>query len=102
MPPKGAARGDRARAADAAALAAETLLVNAAEQRAAERREARRLLASAEAARRTRDRLAVARLRNEKERRIAARHAATAACELERIRRVRLMDDARAEEAAAF
>ena len=97
-----ALREDRARAADAAALAAETLLVNAAEQRAAERREARRLLASAEAARRTRDRLAVARLRNEKERRIAARHAATAACELERIRRVRLMDDARAEEAAAF
>ena len=97
-----ALREDRARAADAAALAAETLLVNAAEQRAAEKREARRLLASAEAARRTRDRLAVARLRNEKDRRIAARHAATAACELERIRRVRFMDDARAEEAAAF
>ncbi|CAH0377928.1 unnamed protein product [Pelagomonas calceolata] len=97
-----ALREDRARAADAAALAAETLLVNAAEQRAAEKREARRLLASAEAARRTRDRLAVARLRNEKERRIAARHAATAACELERIRRVRIDEDARAEEAAAF
>lgn len=96
-----ALREDRAKAADAAALAAETLLVNAHEKRAAERKDARRLLASAEAARRTRDRLAVARLRNEKERRVAARHAATAACELERLRRVGVINGARAEEAAA-
>ena len=80
-------RKDAAAAADAASDAAHALAVIEHQRLVDARKEKRRVLATKEAERRLRDRRAVERLRKEKDRRAAARAAATAAAELERARR---------------